>query len=278
MAYITGNNFSNTLFGTDGADLIYGYNGSDTIYGGASVDYINGGRGDDRLFGEGGDDVFEIGGNGSDTGLSPAGGLNGGWDSFDGGSGYDTIRIWPTAFYEWTAIMVNSIVNVEALDNASGGPGYVYFRGAVDFSGITSMTNIDEFRGDSSSNTFLGSELDERVYGFAGNDVLRGNGGGDRLFGGDGNDTLDGGTGFNLLWGEAGADTFHFSSSGRNFVMDFSSLEGDVFKISTDIAPDFAALKIFDDGGMASIQANGLDILLFRVPSSSLSESDFVFV
>lgn len=146
MATITGTNSANSITGTSSPDLIYAYDGNDTIFGGDGGDYINGGRGSDNLYGEIGDDVFEIGGYGSDMGLSPAGGLNNGFDNFFGGDGYDTIRILPTSGYSWTAIMVNSLSSIEALDNTSGGDGYVFFQGTVNFSSVVSRPTSSRCR------------------------------------------------------------------------------------------------------------------------------------
>ncbi|WP_168279998.1 calcium-binding protein [Rhizobium leguminosarum] len=206
MATITGDNSANSLPGTSSPDLIYAYDGNDTVLGGDGGDYINGGRGNDNLYGELGDDVFEIGGFGSDMGLTPAGGLNNGWDNFFGGDGYDTIRILPTAGYSWTAIMINSLNSIEALDNTSGGPGYVFFQGTVDFSSVVSMTNIAQIQGTTGNETFIGGALAETVFGDAGNDTLSGNGGNDQLSGDDGNDNLYGGLGNDFLLGGTGTD------------------------------------------------------------------------
>ena len=48
---------------------------------------------------------------------------------------------------------------------------------------------------------------DEVLFGFGGDDTLRGHVGDDTLFGGAGDDTLEGGTGDDTLYGEAGDDT-----------------------------------------------------------------------
>ena len=50
---------------------------------------------------------------------------------------------------------------------------------------------------------------DDIVYGWGGNDVLRGGPGDDTLFGQDGNDTLNGGEGRDTLYGGAGNDTLN---------------------------------------------------------------------
>uniref|UniRef100_UPI003CD0C765 calcium-binding protein n=1 Tax=Lentibacter algarum TaxID=576131 RepID=UPI003CD0C765 len=68
-----------------------------------------------------------------------------------------------------------------------------------------------ELQGD---NTIIGTDEDDRLYGFGGNDVLDGRGGDDRLYGGDGNDTLNGGDGRDRLYGGSGDDFLDASSGG----------------------------------------------------------------
>jgi Ca2+-binding RTX toxin-like protein len=202
MAYITGTNSAETLPGTSSADLIYAFDGNDVVSGGTGDDYINGGRGNDQLNGELGNDIFEVGGSGSDSGVSPAGGLTNGWDTFNGGGDYDTIRILPTSGYAWTAIQIQSMSGIEALENTSSGPGYVYFTGNISFDTVISMYNIAAIFGSSGADTFQGGDLNETVEGNGGSDTLYGNFGDDTLYGdssvnpypsgSDGSDTLYG--------------------------------------------------------------------------------------
>ena len=92
---ITGNQFSQTLFGTPeddvicgmgGNDIIYGLDGDDVILGGDGNDFIDGGSGEDILKGDAGADSL-FGQNSADQLF---GGL--GDDSLNGGSGVDTLR------------------------------------------------------------------------------------------------------------------------------------------------------------------------------------------
>lgn len=279
MASIKADNGGTTVPGTPAPDLIYSFNGNDTVYGGLGNDYINGGRGNDRLYGEDGDDVFEIGGFGSDIGLTPAGGLNNGWDNFYGGSGHDTISILPTSGFVWTAIQVNLIDSVEAIQNTSDGPGYVYFRGTTDFGSVIWLNGIDEFRGTSSADNFLGSELTEKVFGYAGNDTIFGRGGDDIIDGGAGADTLNGGDGVNILTGGAGADRFQFSTDfEQSTITDFSASQGDKIVLLGAIAGDFESLSIYDDfDGNTKVYAGTVEVTVQGVAADSLSASDFIF-
>jgi Ca2+-binding RTX toxin-like protein len=53
-----------------------------------------------------------------------------------------------------------------------------------------------------------GTDADETLYGFAGNDLLQGNAGNDIMYGNRGNDTLRGGLGDDTLYGGADSDLF----------------------------------------------------------------------
>lgn len=303
MALIKGDNTAQTKTGGTTADVILVYDGNDTVFGGAGDDYINGGRGNDILNGESGHDVFEIGGSGSDMGSNPAGGINSGWDTFNGGSEIDTIRILPTSGFTWTAIQIASMSSIEVLDNTSGGPGYVYFTSTIDFDPITSMNNITGIFGGTGSDTFQGGILGETVEGnggadtifgkkgndilygdsninplaagTAGNDTISGGEGDDMLFGGGGNDVLDGGIGTNQSTGGTGADIYDFKeSNATTTITDFSVADGDKIRISNTIADDFTDLTIVNVGGSSHVTAGSLNIVVSGV--SSLTASNFL--
>lgn len=295
MAYIKGTSSADTLYGGSDADLIYGYDGNDNIHGGASGDYINGGRGNDALYGEGGDDVFEFGGSGSSPGTTTAGGLTNGYDYIDGGDGYDTIQILPTAGWEWTAIMVSGVNSIEALNNTSSGPGYVYFQGNVNFSSVQSMNGINGFNGSDYNDTFTGSDLAETVGGGAGADTLNGRGGNDVLdggadndviwggngddtvFGGAGNDILGGQAGNDYLKGETGADYFWFEANqGTDIVADYTD--------GTDrivVGQSISNVNVLNYQNQALLQFTGSAgttyALLKGVAPSAIDASDLIF-
>lgn len=76
MAIIKGTSGNDNVVGTSGTDTIYGYDGNDILDGKGGVDTVNAGAGSDIL-------IFKIGENTSNTSN----------DSYDGGSGSDTLRI-----------------------------------------------------------------------------------------------------------------------------------------------------------------------------------------
>ena len=92
---ITGNQTSQTLFGTREDDVICGMGGNDIIYGLEGDDVILGGEGNDFLDGGAGDDIIR-----GDAGADSLFGQNNvdqlfggvGDDSLNGGSGVDTLR------------------------------------------------------------------------------------------------------------------------------------------------------------------------------------------
>jgi serralysin len=57
------------------------------------------------------------------------------------------------------------------------------------------------------ADSILGSQVADRMRGYAGNDTLEGNGGDDYLRGDDGDDSISGGLGFDDVHGNAGNDT-----------------------------------------------------------------------
>jgi Ca2+-binding RTX toxin-like protein len=104
------------------------------------------------------------------------------------------------------------------------------------------------------------SEVDDRMRGYAGNDVMNGFGGDDKLFGDAGDDQLNGGSGQDLLTGGGGKDTFTFSdrlvSGDADRIADFSAKD-DTMRLENDIFT-----KLSKKGTLAkaflSVNAGGL--------------------
>lgn len=249
---------NDTINGLDGADTIYGGDGHDTINGGDGGDWIHGGRGNDILNGGAGDDLFIYGSSGGTNGV--VGGLNSGWDTIDGGTGNNAIWIQNASGWAWTAVMLRSIDNVQEIRNNSTGPGYVYFENNIDFTDVTTLTNITVIRGQSNNNIFTGGSANENVEGLGGNDSLYGNGGDDTLNGGAGADLLDGGVGSNQLTGGADADIFQISQGGDlSTILDF--VQGvDKIQFTSAIADDISDLTFSDVAGSAHITVGTVDI------------------
>ncbi len=161
---LTGNELNNHLIGSDGNDVLNGGAGDDLINGNDGEDTLIGGEGNDRL----------IGGNGA--------------DHMVGGAGDDMY-------------IVNSTATTVA---ESAGEGDDTISTSVDFT-LGAGVEVELLKAASGAGLRLGgNELDNRIRGGAGADVLSG---------GDGNDVLDGQAGADTLIGGRGDDTYHVDRS-----------------------------------------------------------------
>lgn len=162
-------------------------------------------------------DTFQLGG------YEGVGGVNNGFDTFDGGAGTDRIWVASKSGYVWTAIMIadDGLHNVETIYSANAFIP-IFFEGNVSFEDVTTMSSGVKIFGRGGDNTFTGGVLGEYVEGDAGNDTLYGNGGDDILYGDTtnanpwrvdvnaaGDDTLYGGDGNDKLYGQGGDDTLY---------------------------------------------------------------------
>jgi Ca2+-binding RTX toxin-like protein len=238
MATVIGNDNSNWLTGTNGADTIKGYGGNDFLKGGGGSDYLDGGTGIDTAmftnspgsvrvdlqtgtgkynFLPGDIRLYRIenvwGSSYNDT-LSGDNGANellgldgndsllgaGGADVLDGGYGDDGLK------------------GGAGADILNGGPGmdWAYYDGSP--AGVTvNLMNNTASGGDAEGDTVIGieyvfaSEFKDTLvgdnnanvfYGNGGNDWLQGYGGADVMFGFLGVDVLEGMDGDDRLFGE----------------------------------------------------------------------------
>lgn len=188
---ITGNQGNNRLDGTAGNDVIRGLEGNDALYARAGNDQMYGGAGRDRAYdGAGNDRVFL--GSGNDLVSTSSGGS----DTFDGGSGVDTISYYGAD----RAVAVN--LGTGHSSGAGDGDRHQNFENATG-------TNVGADR-------LYGSDANNILRGYGGHDQLFGRAGNDRLDGGAGRDRLDGDAGRDFLYGGSGADVFHFDRGDDN--------------------------------------------------------------
>jgi subtilisin-like proprotein convertase family protein len=114
----------------------------------------------------------------------------------------------------------------------------------LNFAAMSEAVSIDLSRGGTVAGqtvTVARSTLIERLYGGAGDDVLRGNSVGNRLRGGEGDDTLAGG---------AGIDTFIVSAGGGDdVILDFYTSERVWLTQDVEVVSLAGALAQFSDGG-----------------------------
>lgn len=250
---IDGGGGNDTITGSTGNDIIEGGGwGRQTIYGGAGDDIIHAGSGNDRVSGGDGDDVFRITGNPSQNFE--------GYDSYDGGTGKDTIL----------ASGGDVVVGMASFGSGSG-------IEVIDFSGATGAGRIqgdwtdDTF--DFSATTIVGKVS---IDGGGGSDTIIGTIGDDMLVGNSGNDRLAGGLGNDLLTGGNGGDTFAFGTAwGHDTVTDFRR-GVDKLDLRDAGVNQLAELSITQVNGSTVISFDGNDVALQGV-TSSLTASDFIF-
>lgn len=170
--------------------------GDDQLDGGGSRDLLVGGGGADRLSGGSGDDVL-IGGlatfarNDADAfAYSYVTDVDGGNDSYDGGTGFDL------------AVLVYTRGDGVSLQLAAEATQTIRAGGVA----------IGTIRGVEAVEALMGAG-DDVVGGGAAGDVLRGRGGDDTLTGGDGGDRIDGGAGNDRLSGGEGFDTLSYADA-----------------------------------------------------------------
>jgi serralysin len=187
---------------------------------------INGRAGNDTMFGMGGNDTFD---------MSTGGTASYGNDVIDGGSGTDTVDFGANAR---SAVIVNL-----ALGAMSGGGD----AGA----GSATLTSIENFVGGAFADHVTGSNVQNFLFGGAGDDFLDGGGENDTLQGGDGNDTLNGGFMSDSLTGGAGADAFVFAhvpgTTNGDRITDFAS-GLDEIRLDSDVMGQLGASGDFAAG------------------------------
>jgi Ca2+-binding RTX toxin-like protein len=116
-----------------------------------------------------------------------------------------------------------------------------------------------------------------RLVGGAGNDVVVNYFTLGQLLGGAGDDVLEGGSDRDVMTGGSGADKFLFlADHGHDVVKDFT--QGADKLVMVDFAASIADLTIRQQDGDARISFGGWSVLLKGVDSSTLTDSDFVFV
>jgi Ca2+-binding RTX toxin-like protein len=197
----TGNDSANVIHANaELASHLQGLGGGDLLYGGAGDDLIEGGSGANRMFGGAGDDQF-----------SGSGGAN----EVDGGDGTDRLNLSGTRG-DYLVEQQGSAFAVIGL----GGQGSftlssvetIHFAGEGQTVSISDLLGIFGTPGDDP--LIEGNDFDNRIYGLAGADLLRGKGGNDLLDGGTGADVMEGGTGNDIFYVDNAGDVVTEISGG----------------------------------------------------------------
>lgn len=240
-----GNQYSDSVIGTEVHDVLRGAKGDDTLRGGNGNDIIDGGSGNDVLYGGNGNDIFFPGG---------------GEDLVKGNSGIDSVSY----------ANATGIVDINLAENSA----YQYADNLTDkifdIKHVFASSFGGEIIGDTYNNLLVGDKGSDTLYGGDGNDLLDGRAGDDTLVGGNGNDTLIAGSGRNELTGGYGSDNFVISHV-RNTIN--STVITDFNYFEDKITLDANALGIFLENGEINLgydDKGNARSLIFRSSSSEL--------
>lgn len=210
------------------------YNGSqfdDVINGSDLTDSLNGGAGNDQLTGGAGGDHFK-GGEGNDTIYGGAEGIDawgnarvdsarfiGKWSEYTI-QHYNSIGSTTSTFDEdgYVTVQVKTDDGSGDIDTLHGIERLEFSDRNVSFASAQSFTDANgdgipdwaEIRGTEKADTLTGSDLNDVIYGDAGNDTITGGKGDDILSGDEGINTIDGGNGSDVF-GNTYVDTAKFN-------------------------------------------------------------------
>ncbi len=206
------------LIGGDGDDSLFGDSSDNTLVGGRGADSLAGRSGSDALFGGSGDDLLSISAQ-SEIGAG---------ETYDGGSGSDTLILHQATSLPADAALVDIEVFYHYGSNSGddlrgeGQEDLMLGRGGADtlrgldgddrlFGGTAADTLFahggqDRLYGDDGADSLFGGAGDDLIYGGSTGDQLAGVTGNDSLFGGQGNDKLNGGSGIDWAYGGSGSD------------------------------------------------------------------------
>ena len=278
-----------------GDDEIYAGNGHDEISVGAGNDFVSAGEGNDKINisaganliqADGGNDTIELGGdrvfNSNYWAKNVSSSLQFSTDQMvnldgkiridsviDGGSGVDSIELTESddafflhdsfsKFYDSLTLSVDDFGNqssarIEGIEEINGGAG----------DDVIDLTSVDY--------SLVGENL--TVYGEVGNDIIWGSDANDTIYGGDDDDIIFGGAGANILNGGTGADTFQFTLSSQNDIIeDFNADEGDILEFynSQGNILDIDSISVNDSGNLFTIAA-GSEVISIQFLGSGIS-------
>jgi Ca2+-binding RTX toxin-like protein len=246
---LQGEGGNDSLFGGDGDDILLGQTGIDTLNGGTGNDFLSGGSDQDTVKGDDGDDTV-------------AGDADGVDDSYDGGTGTDTL--------DYSALAEAVAINL-ADGSASG----------IEI-GNDTISNFEIVRAGASDDSVTGSAEAEEMHGNAGDDCLRGGEGADLVNAGDGDDVVTGDLdcAADSYDGGSGIDTLDYSAAVMSVVVDLNAANATGQEIGVDGISNFEIIKTGDgddvlrDGDSAEcLSAGGGDDIV--VAAADASDDDF---
>ena len=138
---------NDVINGTSGNDLIWGRSGDDMLFGLGGNDKIIGDAGNDQLFQNAGGHALMYGGDGNDQMFAKTPGMfNATLDYYDGGNGYDVLKIGEAAAGGTRAVFdlsgLSNIVNIEEISIVAADNGFSIGNDLVlNLSDVFSMTD-----------------------------------------------------------------------------------------------------------------------------------------
>lgn len=239
---LVGSAGNDKLYGTDASELLDGGAGNDRLDAGAGNDTLAGGTGSDDLIGGAGADTYRFNkGDGKDT-ISDASPVLAVPD-------VDRLEFGPGLVpADVEAVRDNANLRLNFGNSGDGVTIWSYFSGRTDLNlAVEQIAFADGTLWTMPmvvQQTLKGTNLDDKIEGYASNDVIGGRKGQDTLLGmqgndtisgGEGNDTLDGGAGDDVLDGGAGRDRIVGGAGNDVFV--FGHGDGPDFIFTSDTAP-----------------------------------------
>ena len=239
---------------TGAADIIYGNQGDDQLSGLAGDDTIDGGKGADFLRGGDDNDILQVRGN---EGL---------YDTFDGGSGTDTLQ-----FLGNGAVVLSGFnAATSSIETLQGNGQGLFGTGEMnvfDLSALTAMTALPFIDGKGGDDILIGSQFSDELRGGSHDDILDGRSGNDILNGGAGANTFVFGDGYGadtVVKFNHGIDTFDLS--GVSGVSSFADLT------LTQIAPKTVLIDFDGVAGGDTITVHKTTVELLTA-----NQGDFAF-
>lgn len=310
---IGGNQFNNTLEGTNGDDVIMGFTGADVFKHSA---------GSDRMYGLGGRDIADYGdasarltvelgllqeeaqlwapvisqGNDVQRVLDPSSSIDYliGIEALVATSHDDVLRLFGTVetIEEKTSLSDGVDGGEQAMRGDTIDASQITGNGGITVSmnAITGVTSIIQNGGSILARNFeniVATQLDDVITGddaawgniidgSAGDDVINGMGGDDRLLGGDGNDELLGGAGDDIIEGQVGNDDL---SGGTGDDLIFASKyirfgETEITSTSLVFGDGGDDFLFADAGGNSLVGGSGNDVLVGGLGTDLLEGGD----
>jgi Ca2+-binding RTX toxin-like protein len=235
---LNGQEGNDYLDGGDGNDFLYGGNGNDHLLGGNGNDYLDGGgtpqsqRSQNILEGGLGNDYYKLNISGNGVGTTEDFITDiGGTDTIEfsvgtGGGDLSFTRIGNAGLQISTGTIASHTVTIiDQLTNPALGNGIEFIKFNQNNSTLDLRAYLSTYTG--TINT-IGSDTNDIIYGITvgnindtiygkagndfisgddGNDYIEGGDGNDEIYGGNGNDTLSGQNGFDRIYGGDGSDT-----------------------------------------------------------------------